>query len=803
MLIPLGRNRDFVGRRDILDSLMCKIPPNASEYTCQMTVIEGLGGIGKTQIAIEAAYRMRETDPDCSVFWIPVVDNATIENAYRRIGQKLQIEGIDDNSADVRLLVKNALSCDSAGSWLLVIDNVDDIDLMFGKEEESGFYDSLPASEKGSILCTTRNHEVTVNLDVSLENVLSIKEMDKDEGLQLLRKKCKDFQLRDEKSTHRLLEFLACLPLAIRQASAYMSRTKMTTTAYLKLCNSSDKTQIDLLSQHFEDQSRYKYNKKANPIATTWLISFKHMSDKYPLASRYLRFLCFLAEKDIPISLLPEHDNELEKLEAISALDNYGFITLRNDSDALDIHRLVRLAARNWTKHEQSEQIKSIVHHVASVYPDPISDNKSTWIRYLPHADVVLDTWMRENHDNAGWSLLIKSGESHFILGKAQLAESKYRQASEISEKMDGQDHPNTIISVNGLATTLRQQAKYEEAEERLRQILNSSARLLGPEHQNTIAVRNGLAELFRQSGRYREAEPEHQETLNLSTEHLGESHPNTLASMNNLAIALSLRGNYDQAEFWCQRALQKKIETLGAEHVDVLASLNSLAVIHDLQGKYEESERQQREALQRAEELWGAEHPETMAFVTNLASVLYRQGRYPEAEQQHRLAIEVVSRELSRAHPDALANSNGLGEILRQQGRYSEAERLHRETLEFITKTLGPKHPSTLFVTTNLAATLVQRGNYDEAERLYQQALSLKIKVLGQEHPSVATSVSGLADVLLAQQRYQEAEQQLRTVVHSRTRILGIQHPLTVTSLSKFVLAYCIRRRKESGGAT
>ncbi|RYO37679.1 hypothetical protein AA0111_g2633 [Alternaria arborescens] len=799
-VIPFGRRTDFVGRQDILESLMTKIPPNVNKDACQMTVIEGLGGIGKTQIALEAAYRVREKNPDCSVFWIPVVDKNTIENAYRKIGKALEIPGIDDNRADVKSLVTNALSDDSSGPWLLVYDNVDDIDLMFGSKQESCFYDPLPANPNGSILCTTRNHEVTIRFDISLDNVLSVHEMNENEASQLLRQKLKEPQLRHLQSTHELLEFLAYLPLAIRQASAYMARTNMTTTKYLAYCKSSDQTQINLLSQHFDDKSRYMYDNKANPIATTWLISFKHMSDKYPLAAQYLMFICYLAEKDIPTSILPQQDDELERDQAIGALENYAFISLRDDSDSFDIHRLVRLAARNWTKQQGKMQIKAAIEHISSVYPDPSNDNKSMWIRYLPHGDAALNTWTRENNDNVGWKLLIKTGESHFIIGKAQLAESKYRQASEISEKTLGLDHPKTIASINGLATMLRQQAKYSEAEKRQHQILQSSTKMLGPKHANTIAVMNGLAELYRQSGRYHQAEPEHEQTLRLCSESLGESHRNTLASMNNLVIVLFQKGDYQKAESLCREAIQKKTGLLGPDHADTLASMNSLAVIFDLQGKYEESERQHRENMQRNSEVYGGEHPETMACVTNLASVLYRQGKYNEAERQHRWAIEAITKEATRDHPDVLANVNGLAEAIRQQGRSHEAEQLHRATLKSIMNILGPDHPSTLFVTTNLAATLLQRGNHDEAEGLFRQSLALKTKILGQDHPSTVSSASGLADVLLAQRRYEEAEGKYRHVLHSRIRILGIHHPLSVTSMNNFAFAYCLRRRNWAG---
>lgn len=129
----------------------------------------------------------------------------------------------------------------------------------------------------------------------------------------------------DTRSNNGLLEFLASLPLAIRQASAYMAKKQISTTQYLKLCNSSNEDIIKLLSRDFKDRHRYKSIQ--NPVATTWLISFWQISDHDPLAANYLRFLCFLAGKDIPQSLLPPA-GKLETVEAIGTFRAYAFISL-------------------------------------------------------------------------------------------------------------------------------------------------------------------------------------------------------------------------------------------------------------------------------------------------------------------------------------------------------------------------------------------------------------------------------------------------------------------------------------------
>ncbi|KAJ3951481.1 hypothetical protein N0V92_012105 [Colletotrichum tropicale] len=322
---------------DILAKLLERIPPSADSDGCQRTAIVGLGGIGKTQVAIEAAYRVHDAHPDSSVFWVPAVSAAMFDNHYRKIGQALKIEGIDKSSADVRTLVKDTLERDDINSWLLIIDNADDIDLLFTR---SGLASYIPKSRRGSILLTTRNGIAAARYDRTV--ALHLSKMDAKEGIKLLHSGLDECQIKEGQSTTKLLEKLAHLPLAIRQASAYLRANQATSVSqYLKYCETSDEEQIALLSEDFDDQDRYEIVQ--NPIATTWLISFQNIARDKPLAAKYLKFICYLAEKDIPMALLPPGDSVRETNEAISTLLAYAFIQKRSFEESFDVHRLCTL----------------------------------------------------------------------------------------------------------------------------------------------------------------------------------------------------------------------------------------------------------------------------------------------------------------------------------------------------------------------------------------------------------------------------------------------------------------------------
>ncbi|KAI1317055.1 kinesin light chain 3 [Xylariaceae sp. FL0255] len=821
-MVPFGRNENFVGREAILEQLLERISPDSKRDDCQRTTVEGLGGIGKTQIALEAAYQVRDSYPDCSVFWVPAIDLTSFENAYREVGKLLQLPGINDDKADVKMLVKTGLSQESAGSWLLIVDNADDKEFV---KAVLGNY--LPFSRTGSILFTTRDHRATAKLDIAREYVLVIPEMNDAEATDLLQKGLRREQMDDPKSVHDLLDFLTSLPLAIKQASAYMAENRMVTISdYLESCKSSDANLIGMLSEEFEDLHRYRsHAKNQNPVATTWLISFENILQYDPQAADYLKFICFLAEKDVPLSLLPVAP-KIEVKKAVSTLQAYAFITKRDASDTFDIHRLVRLVIRNWLRAngQWKRWAAKVVQRLTEAYPFPKHENRGTWMRYLPHGQVVLDFYTFENGDH---SLLFNIAASYSLVGKYSEAERLYRETLGLREevlgrehpstltsmnnlaevlgsqgKYDeveemhrkilglkedalGREHPDTLTSMNNLANVLSSQGKYEEAEKMHRQTLKLMEEVLGREHPDTLTSINNLAEVLRSQGKYEEAEEMHRQTLGLMEEVLGREHPSTLTDMSNLALVLYSRGKYEEAEKMHRQALGLKEEVLGREHPDTLINMDNLANVLGSQGKYKEAEKMHRQALGLREEVLGREHPSTLIGMNNLANVLSSQGKYEEAEKMYRQTLRLMEEVLGREHPDTLTSINNLAEVLRSQGKYEEAEEMHRQTLGLMEEVLGREHPDTLTVMSNLALVLCSRGKYDAAEKMHRQALGLKEEVLGREHPDTLISINNLANVLGSQGKYKEAEKMYRQTPGLMEEELGREHPDTLTIMS------------------
>ncbi|KZL75723.1 kinesin light chain [Colletotrichum tofieldiae] len=650
-IVPFGRNENFVGRDAILTQLLGRIPPSAYEDTCQRTAIVGLGGMGKTQVAIEAAYRVRDEYPGCSIFWVPAVDMTMFENAYRDIGRALNVRGIEDDKTDVKGLVKAALEQGDIDSWLLVIDNADDVELMFTSYKLAMY---LPSSRKGSILLTTRNHQAAARF--SRSQVIHLSEMGTIEATQLLCNGLDESQFSDSQSTTHLVKSLTYLPLAIRQASAYMASNKnVTVSKYLGYCKSSNDKLVRLLSKDFDDQDRYDTIR--NPVATTWVISFEHILRDNSLAAKYLCFMCYLAEKDIPRALLPPGEDEMDTDEAIGTLIAYAFILQRDGADRFDIHQLVRLVMRNWLRKQgkEEEQVTETIYRLSEIFPRPDYGNKKVWMAYLPHAQVVLEVWGLCTDDEALWTLLINTGESNIILGRYIEAEQIYRQTLDLKEKVLGAGDPSTLRSMNNLAEVLRFQGRYKEAKQMHQQALELYQRVLGLEHPATITSMDNLAEVLSGQGKHKEAEQVHQQTLELRQKVLGPEDPSTLNSLNNLALVL------------------------------------------DRQGKHKEAEQMHRQTLELRQKVLGLEDPNTLDSMNNLAVVFQSQGRYKEAEQMHQQILELKEKVLDPGDPDMLGSMGNLALAFLSQGRYKEAEQLYRQTLKLSKEVLGPEHPFVL----------------------------------------------------------------------------------------------------------
>ncbi|KAH7396341.1 heterokaryon incompatibility protein-domain-containing protein [Pyrenochaeta sp. MPI-SDFR-AT-0127] len=746
-IVPLPKPRFFVGRATQLARLRAHISSGAG----QRLAIYGLGGCGKTALALETAYQTKEQEPTRAVFWVPTVSQESFEQAYRSIGALLRIPGITDNQADIKGLVKARLSDESIGQWLMIVDNADDVNVLLdpidGRNGVDRLIDYLPRSCQGSIIFTTRTRAAAIKL--AENNVIALGELEKSEAKDVLRTRLlqeHQHQLQEEETVDEFLNMLAFLALAIVQAVAFINTNDIALSDYITHYTSSEKDAIDLLGNEFEDEGRYPHVK--NPVATTWYISFEHIRKRNELAADYLSFMACTANNDIPSSMLPASGSKIDHVVAIGVLKAYAFISERQQKDgqqsqtqrlskAFDVHPLVHLAIRGWLKahKEWNFWVKKTLARLVDIVPFGGYDSREVWTTYLPHAMHIVN--LAEVCDTDDRMLLLeRTGWCEYTIGRFEAAERVNRQLLEQRERLVGKEHPDTIWSMNELARALNGQGKYAESEQIDQEALLLSQKVLGKEDPNTLTTMDNLARVQGRQGKYAEAETMHRKVLELSTKVMGALHPDTLICRSNLAQVLSSQGKHTEATSMNQETLSSMEAVLGKEHVDTLISKSNLAVNLTQQGKYTEAVKMHQEVLAVRETLLGKEHPDTLTCMSNLSHALNGQGKYEEAEKMNQAILLLRVKILGRRHPDTLQSMNNLAHGFFNQRRYAEAEKMFKETITLREMVLGKQHPDTLTNVFWLAGILQRRKQYNDASQLYERALRGYQLTFGPDHP-------------------------------------------------------------------
>jgi tetratricopeptide (TPR) repeat protein len=670
-IVPFERNSCFTGRESELTKLEKQL---YTEGGPKKIAVIGLGGVGKTSLVVELAYRIRKNHEDCSIFWIPATNFESLQQAYLNICQQLRLSGGDDKNEDPKRLLQRYLSQASAGQWLLVFDNADDISMWTGSQGSDWvsdrLIDYLPTSQVGRIVFTSRDRKTAYNLVQRSELIVEVPELSEDVATQLLQKHIPGLDLvTHEDDVKSLLKLLTYLPLAIVQAASYINQNNESLATYISLLTDQEEEVIGLLSEHFEDDSRYRDVK--NPVAMTWLISFEQIRVRDPLAAEFLSFIACVDSKDVPLSLLPPGPSRREEINALGTLNAYAFVSKRQADSSLDVHRLVHLATRNWLRREKSlvRWAEIAVNRLDDVFPDGEHQNRSVWRRYLAHAQLALNS---------------------------RLIDQERKRRIDLAWKVGG---------------CLHSDGRWKEAETFLIQVMEFRKKVLGVKHPQTIRSMNNLACLYNSQGKYEAAEPLHKEALQLSKKVLGPEHPHTLRSISNLAGLYNSQGKYEAAELLCKEALQLLKKVLGPEHPHTLRSISNLAGLYNSQGKYEAAEPLCKEALQLLKKVLGPEHPQTLNSMNNLACLYNSQGKYEAAELLHKEALQLLKKVLGLEHPQTLISINNLAVLYINQGKYETAELLCKEVLQLRKKVLGPEHPETLISMKNLAGLYKRQG--------------------------------------------------------------------------------------------
>ncbi|MCK6476048.1 MAG: tetratricopeptide repeat protein, partial [Phycisphaerales bacterium] len=273
---------------------------------------------------------------------------------------------------------------------------------------------------------------------------------------------------------------------------------------------------------------------------------------------------------------------------------------------------------------------------------------------------------------------------------------------------------------------------------------LATRRRVLGNDHADTIDSINSMAGLLRYAGRFDQAEPYVLEALEKRRRVLGEEHPGTIIALNSMGSLLHDQGKLAEAEPYYREALEKSVRVLGDEHPDTITAVSNMAAFLRDQGKLADAEPYYREALATRRRVLGDDHPNTIQSINNMGSLLQDQGKLAEAEPYYREAMEKFRRVLGDEHPNTTAAISNMGYLLHVKGELTEAESYLRDALEKRRRVLGDENPETLKTIGHLGRLFLQQANYREALDLLAPAEPAARNAFTGDHaPRLATMLT------------------------------------------------------------
>ncbi|KAJ5539309.1 hypothetical protein N7513_007641 [Penicillium frequentans] len=781
-IIPPLENRHFTGRDFTLDQLKQKLFLQAN--TAKLALF-GLGGIGKTQVALQLARWVQAHIPDCSIFWAPALSLESFEQACSQIARELQIHQVPDGESAMEL-VQRQLSSDKAGKWLFIVDNADDGDLLFDELDQY-----FPASNKGVTLLTTRSRDVA--LSFAGKDIVELQKMTTEEGIAFLTKIVGEDSLCDQDSTIKLLEELNFLPLAIAQAAYYICRNDGTTTRYLELMHKTEKDRMRLASRDFHDSTRYR--RMPNAVTTTWLISYNQIKSSDPPASDLLGYISYLEPKAIPRSILPTLDSEEEMEFAIGTLCSYGFLTRRNNEDMFDMHSLVQLSTRVWiTEARKTQQIiATLTHHMDEIFPSNEYTNRDTWRMYLPHA---LEVLKREENQGLSerYTLLSRVGECILADGRAREAVILFGDVCAWNESHYDEEHPDRLASQHTLARGYEFNGQIKQAVELFEYVVTVRERTLDEEHPDLLASQHELALAYRSNGQIKQAIELFKHVVAVQDRTLDEEHSDRLESQHELAGTYQYNGQNKQAIELLEHVVAVREKTLDEDHPDRLASQHTLAQAYNSNGQIKQAVELLEYVVAVRDRTLDEEHPDRLASQHTLAWVYKSNGQIKQAVELLEHVVTVEGRTIDEEHPNRLTSQHILAQTYMSNGQIKQAMELLEHVVAVRDRTLDEEHPARLASQHTLAQAYGSNGQDKQAVELLEQVVAVEGRTLDEGHPGRLTSQHELAQAYRYNGQIKQAVELLEHVVAVQERTLDEEHPDQLASQHALARAYSIK---------
>jgi tetratricopeptide (TPR) repeat protein len=640
------RNPHFAGRSDQLAVLHRHLTERGTGAVVQASAVHGLGGVGKTQLALEYAHRFA-ADYEL-VWWIPAEQPTTVPGRLAALARRLGLPELPSLEEQVGVLFDELGRRDR---WLLIYDNATDPASLAGLQPPGG---------DGQVLVTSRDPTwagsmTTVRLDV----------LARAEAVSFLQQRLG----RDDPVFKRLAAALGDLPLALEQAAAFITETATTPSEYVGLLGERAGELFGLGRPANSEQT----------IATTWTLALDELRTQAPVAEDLLILCAFLAPDDIPRSLVEEHRealperlaiaarNQLILRQAFGALHRYALATITEQ--AVGVHRLVQAVVRQRLD-DQTRQAwsASATRLLCAAFPG-WTDKVRAWPvagRLLPHALAVTDQPDSHNAEPETTAVLL-SRAARYLWGRAEYPSAKrlLERALAICQASLPADDPTTAQCLTTLGLVLREQGDLDAARTLHERVLSIHEARFGPDHPSTAWSLNFVANVLHAQGDLDGARALHERALAIFEARLGADDLATANSLENLAAVLRDQGDLDDARARLERVLAIREAPLGPDDPDTAWSLDNLALVLRAQGDLQGARTLHERAVGIRETRLGPDHPTTATSLSNLAKVLADQGDLAGARTLHERALHIRETLLGAEHPDTQRSRGDLAAVV------------------------------------------------------------------------------------------------------------------------------------------
>jgi len=739
------RNAYFSGREGLLNSIRENFPRDGTIYLKQ--TITGLGGVGKTQTALEYAHRFGKEYND-AIWWIRAQTAMEAFQDCLSFAEEFGLvpEGIDE----ARKLTPEELSkrlkpwFTAYSSWLIIFDNVDSAEYSYAKSNKDDYSNTqyriggnnhvgssvvidpyMSVMQSGHVLITTRHRELCQGkpLDIGLYTPK--------EAAAFMRTR---FEARphliDSKATLvALTKRLDYFPLALEQAAAYIIRAQISCHDYLSMLDDGG---LEPLLSTLGTPTNYD-----RAITATLALSLDRLGEG---ALQMLNLCSYMAPDKIPLGFYKRHREKFPKPlcdglasrgkvnETVAELLNFSLV--KRDGDYLNMHRLVQEVVRELQKGGETDWLELCLDAMMDALPDMDDYGRREvydWFEQIASHAAVIGAFAEGNEEKKERAAMLYHclgiGSSYCLAQYSQALEW-HQRSLEIREKVLGFEHPSTASTYNDIALCCKDQGNYYKALEWHQKALDVREKVLGMEHPDTATTYNNIAVVYTWLGDHDRALELYQKAITIREKVLGMEHPDTASTYNYVAIVYNNQHDYDRALEWYQRALVIREKVLGMEHPDTASTYNYIALIYTNIGKHDRALELYQKALAIRERVLGMEHPNTASTYNYIARFYAKQGEYDVALKWYKKALTIREKVLGIEHPATAITYNNIADVYQKQEDYDTALTWILKCYYVRWNRFGLAHPYTKAIREHLEATFYKVGLEESFELWLERTL-------------------------------------------------------------------------------